>query len=123
MSSYPISRNALASGSPKEPWASAHRLMAVGKFLMDAHLTLVDYDEPKRSGTLAGTNSLDLTFERCDFLLQSLHLGRVVKLLLRTGELLPQMRQLLVRYIQLFLLLLVESHRRLYCYQGGVVAG
>ena len=32
MNSYPISRNALASGSPKEPWASAHRLIAAGKF-------------------------------------------------------------------------------------------
>ena len=32
VSSYPISRNALASGSPQKPWASAHRLMAAGEY-------------------------------------------------------------------------------------------
>jgi len=38
MSLYPISRNALASGSPKKPWASAQRLMTVGKFSSAARL-------------------------------------------------------------------------------------
>jgi len=38
MSLYPISRNSLASGSPKKPWASAHRLMAAGKSSSAARL-------------------------------------------------------------------------------------
>jgi len=38
ISLHPISRNALASGSPKKPWASARRLMAAGKLSSAARL-------------------------------------------------------------------------------------
>lgn len=72
---------------------------------------------PRECGLFRVLNVLNLFLQRCDFLLQSGNLRRIVGLFFRSGELLLQTRQFFLKRIDLFLVFLVQRH------QSGFVTG